>query len=209
MKRYVFACILLALTTGALAKEFTWKNLAILYINEYDYFPDDGYVIDYIREFHPESWNALKEDEFLLEEQKGKYVQELDSRLNAYDKMELYTIRTGVELGKYDFESEMFPVVDGLSENTYFQVQPENIGYFQRDSMSIPSRLKVFFENPHIVSGMAIDKEAAKEFISERKSSSGYIDREVTLILEVRLEGLVDSESDSFMAEIVEAKFDT
>lgn len=205
MKNYI-AIFLILLSPSVLAKDFSWKNMSLHYAKIHSLFEPQEYIEDYIKEFYPKKWSQYSRDEFLFEEKKEMLTQEMLERINNYDLEKNYTIFTNVELGKYDFKNNTFPIEEGLSSNSYFYVRPENVDGYKLTSF--PREYKLFFANPEDIR-FEMGKEKAKKFVQDRKKSNGYVDRKVSVELIVTIDGFrQEGENDEFIATIRSYKYE-
>lgn len=206
MMKYLFALALSVIPALSFAMDFTWQNMALLYGKLYPRFNYQESVEDYIKEFHPKKWALLKNDEFQLQEEKPSYIEEMKQKVAGYNMDEVYTIRTVVSIGSYDFKSGVFPIEEGLQANTYFYADPENTTSYSLTSY--PRQFKIFFRNGEGVR-LEMDKETAKSFIAKRKDEYGNVNRKVTLILNASVKGFREaSSSNEFMSDIVSYRFE-
>ncbi len=181
--KYCWMFLLLLVSLSVQAKDLNWKNVAILYAKLFPHSDYREYSEDYIRFYYPKKWKLYKNDEFLLEDVRPKFMDELKGKVAVYDVSESYTLKTGVEIGKYDFEAGEFPLIKGVSEQTYFPLRPK----IYPSPKTFPREFRIFVENFDGIGGLEMSKEEARTFVSNRKSSSGRVDRDVSLVMNIRI----------------------
>lgn len=204
--KYIIGTVLFFLSLSSSAADFDWQNMSILYSKIYPDFDYDQSIEDYIKEYHPQKWKLLQNDEFILEEKKQEYVDELKRKVASYNMDESFNIRTTIKLGKYNFEKQEFPIIEGVSSQSYFYTGPKNIR--PHHLSSYPQRYKLFLNNSEGVR-FEMGKEDAKEFVKNRKSSSGHVDRTVGLEMNIKIIGFRGQDKvNEFIGSIETYRFD-
>ena len=100
------------------------------------------------------SWHAdgkgeaakYEQDEFQLQAKRDETIRIMKQRVSAFPLDEDVTIYANLQLGKYDFAEEAFPIVN-MNESAYFHVHRWSTGTF-------PSQFKVSFSNYQLISAL-------------------------------------------------------
>ncbi len=127
----------------------------------------------YLKHAKKAEWERVHNDEFEFENSIINSYKEFVEAIkkNSNFKDQVFEVLVDGEFLDYDFEKNIFPI-DGLNHNSYLD--------FKGNAFS--EVIKLSFENTDIEKDFfAMPKDKASVFIKNRKSSSGYINRKVTL----------------------------
>ena len=208
---YILTFTLIIVCSTSTSAEFmnrvTWEKLAILYSHISPEFNYDDHYQEYVKAFHPKKWSIYKNDEFLLEENKNKVIQEMKSKSNDFNTKQNFYIYTSLYIGKYDFQNSAFPLQEGLKKNTYYTFKPANTPSYSMENY--PGRFRIFFGNPEFLTGIKMSKNDAKKFITSRKNQWGTVDRKINVYIKFVISGFKDNQpGKELLAEIKEYKYD-
>ena len=177
-----------------MAHDLDWKNLLIASLKLRQGLDYDANVDSYMEAFRPDVWKRYRNDEFEMVGKRKETMELMKQAIAGFSLQETFLVRTSTEFGNYEFDSKSFPIV-GWSESSYFYDSSYPHGSF-------PSSMSLFLSNPKAVSRIVMDEAQAKEFVRNRKNSSGNINRSLYVVLQLRI---VKAKSDSgqLLAEIV------
>lgn len=156
---------------------------------------DDEYL-NYAKVIERDTYYKYKNDEFEWEEQFSKLKTKLDNSIKNADLDSTYTVVAPVEFGDYDFTNEGFPVTIG--EGTFF---PFNRLYGWTDATDnsvFTKKLGLKLDSFEKYNFFSMPKTDAKKFLQGRKSSSGYVNREVSIQITYKLASFDSKEYKNF-----------
>lgn len=182
MKRLATGLILVvfSLCSTAYAKEANYLNLFLTDLKLSPSVDYENIINKYMQAYRSEVWTKYKNDEFELEDKRQESIDMLKDKVAGFDLNDPVVIRTRTEFGEYDFDSQAFeykPISEGI--------------YFPFRNYPMPN-VKLTISNGSDIGDIAMPKAEAKNFLAERKSSYGSIDREVNLTLEIIVESVSD-----------------
>ncbi|MBO7370541.1 MAG: DUF4852 domain-containing protein [Campylobacter sp.] len=131
----------------------------------------------YLYHSNPEKYDRLKNDEFewgdAVKEAKENFAK-ISEQYKNYSKDKTFVELLSAEFGEYNFEKEAFPIERFLSSNSYVNISSTNV-----------CCSKLVFDNinqeKHFIK---MPKEEAKNFLKTKKSSSGYVNRDIGVDVE-------------------------
>lgn len=186
-------CSLVLATNHAQAHDFHWKNLLLASLKLNESLDHEANVDSYMQVFRPDVWNRYHNDEFELLEKRKETLGLMAAEIKRFSLEQAFVVRTTTTFGTYDFAKQQYPIA-GWNETSYFYES----GYPHAD---FAGTIRVFFENPQAVVGIPMTAAAAREFLRGRKDRYGNIDRNVSVVLSVRILKFKDAPQD-LLAEI-------
>lgn len=160
------------------AADFTYNTVLPVYLKlDKTLMPED--IVDgYMQTYRPEVWAKYQNDEFELDDKRQETLKMMKNIIAAANPDETFTIQARFQFGEYNFSKEQFdfhPFAGGV--------------FFPLDQCcsSLPRRIKVSFSNPDIVDGIPMKKAMAKQFLDSRKSSGGYVNRDILAKVKIRM----------------------
>lgn len=152
-------------------------------------------VKEFLFLFDRKKYNSVREDEFAFHSQMKETHLFLNEAINEIDVSKTYFIKFKNEIGNFDFDSHSFPLAwDGngaqILNNTWSSFVPEDIN---KSGIKLTD-LRVYFSNYKDFKHLPLSIEKAQHLINHRKSSSGNVDRNVYMIVQFKIEKLVDKE---------------
>lgn len=176
------------------ANDFSWTNLMLASVKLNPNFDYQTYVDSYMEEYRNPVYKRYRNDEFNMRSKREETIEIMKERVRNFDLDEEFIINTSVEMGKYNFEDELFPV-QGIGANSYF--------YERNHAGEFPYRYKVKFSNFDLIGDIEMEPNEAEAFIDQRKNNYGSINRELPIQLKFKI---VDRESDdTLIAKLVDA----
>lgn len=177
----VFLVLVLPACTAAAAEtyELTWENLLLASIKLDKRFDYESHVDAYMQIFRSQVWDRVRNNEFELDGKRQETVEIMKYRVQEFSLDRSFLIRSDLELGKYDFSKQEFPVLN-VSETHYWYE-------YQYSAGSFPSRFSVFVSNPALLSAMPMTKDKAEQFLRRRTDRNGNISREVPATIVIRI----------------------
>lgn len=130
---------------------------------------------EYLFRFKNDLYNKTREDEFEYHSALKTSSNELQSMVNEVDTNKVYSINTAVNLQKYDFDSEGFPINE--KDATFLLLK--NVRQVLNNSKEDYSQLSISFLNFKNFAFLSYPTEEAKGFISRKKDKYGNVDRKV------------------------------
>lgn len=176
--------------------DFTWENLLLASIKLDTRFDYESHVDAYMQLFRSQVWERVRNNEFELDGKRQETLELMKQRVKEFSLDRRFTIRTDLELGKYDFAAQEFPVLN-VSETHYWY---EN----QYSGGSFPSQFSVFLSNPELLSSIPMTKDKAEQFLRRRTDRYGNISREVPAVIEICIVRAKDGR-DKLLGEIQSA----
>lgn len=137
------------------------------------------------------NYQKYRKDEFEWNDKLSACKKNLIDAVSTYDINTNYVIATGIEFDKYDFDKLGFSVI--LNDGIFFPLKPDNWAYTTDDIKRIGLAVKDFSKYNFI----AMDQDVAREFLNSRKSSSGNINRNITIVIHFTLMSFTDNEYSS------------
>lgn len=173
MKKQILLIATLLLCTSTQAHDFNWDNLMLAHSKLDPAFDYEVMVDSYMKVYRKPVWNRYKNDEFELESKRQETIEIMRKRISSFNLDEEFTIKTTFEFQMYDFKNEEFPLKK-LSSNSYFHESNNKVHW---SNSELGNTYSVFFDNTEIMKNLPMEKERAKLFIQNKKSSSGRINR--------------------------------
>jgi hypothetical protein len=180
------------------AHDFTWDTLLIAKMKLQPGFDYAAHVDPYMKVFRPNTWNRCRNNEFLLQDARKETIKLMQQRVKEFDLNEDIELNLTLTLGKYDFETSEFPVVEATG-NRYWYVYRYTVREF-------PRNLKVFLKNPERISKVPMPKDVANQFLQRRKDRYGNVSRRIVATVSCRIVKLKNAK-DEFLVEVRSAKF--
>ena len=166
--------------------EFTWHNLLLARAKIDAAFNLEDHVDDYMEAARNRVWQQCRNDEFQLERRRIETLTILRKRLTEFDLERDFLIKTNLTFQEYDFKGAKFPIKEATTTYYWYESADEYTD-------SLPGRLKVFINDPQLISGIPMEPTTAERFLAIRKSRGGYINREVYANIRVRITGVRSS----------------
>lgn len=130
---------------------------------------------EYLFRFKNDLYNKTREDEFEYHSALKTSSNEIQLKVSEVDTNKIYSINTTVNLQKYDFNSEGFPI----NEKDATILLLKDVSQIWYNSKEDYSQLSISFLNFKNFAFLSYPPEEAKGFISRRKDKYGNIDRKV------------------------------
>lgn len=131
---------------------FNFQTANILQINAKKLSPESA-MLTYIEKLEPKKFQEWKNNEFLYETQKEKYINDVDSVLQIVNIGDTFILVLPVELGSYNFDSNSFPVVESFSkfgETVEFALSKDKLSFLNftnYTSIPVPRNKAEYFAN--------------------------------------------------------------
>lgn len=170
-----------AIPVASFAADFTYNSILPVYLKlDKTMMPED--IVDgYMQTYRPEVWSKYKDDEFEMDTKRKESLAMLKDVISSARADETFTIQTRFQFGEYNFEKQQFDF-HPFSEGLYFNVT--------QCCSSLLNSIKVSFANPETIDGIPMEKAAAKQFLSSRKSSGGYVNRDIFARIKIHMTGV-------------------
>jgi hypothetical protein len=164
------------------AHEYSYDNLLLAWMKlkgeDYDYKAN---AESYLRLYRPDTWEAVKNNEFELDDETKKTITIMQRKVKDFDLTEEFTLTMRMHVGKYDFEDNLFPLSTewggAVDKSTYWYPRS------RYPSGTLPRNVRVYFSNPDLLASLPMSKEDAKQLIQGRKQK----DRVVNVRVQFRL----------------------
>jgi len=131
-----------------------------------------------LKTYYRKKYNRTHDDEFEFDSAKQWALQSFKKRigeLNLPSNSDNFHLYLNAKFGKYDFKNRRFPL-DALTKDSYISYRGKG------NIVSYYSRSKLFFENASQDKNfLYIPKDQARLFVAKRKSSGGYINRDLII----------------------------
>lgn len=189
------ASTLLFTSSASAINDFSWTNLMLASVKLNSNFDYETYVDSYMKEYRNPVYKRYRNDEFNMRTKRAETIEMMKERIRNFDLDEPFIINTSVEMGKYNFDTESFPI-QGIGANSYF--------YERNYAGDFPNTYKVRFSNFELIGDIEMAPGEAEDFIAQRKDSYGSINRKLPIRLKFKI---VDREAnDMLIAEFIEVK---
>lgn len=179
------------------AHDFSWDNFLLARMKLDKGFDYRAHADSYMQVFRPTVWKTYKNDEFELEDKRNETVDLMKSRVDDFSLDETFTLNTRLEIGKYDFDQNSFPV-ENMSENHYWYE-------YKYSNADFPSTFKVYLSNTEVLSAIPMEKSVASDFVKRRRDRYGNINRYLHATIKFKIVKLKNGR-DEFVGEIQSAK---
>lgn len=180
--RITFFAAAFVLLSGfsARAYELTYQNMLLATIKldpSYDY---ENFVESYMQAFRPAVWQRSHNDEFEFNGKKAETLDMMKKAAASFNLDEPLVIHTNIQFGEYDFKKHEF-ALNPFSDTSFFPV-----GYCCN---TLPSQIRLFFENSEIINGLPMEEQAARSFLNLHKQY-GNVNRQLVADVSIRLKSL-------------------
>lgn len=185
-------------SVSAQAKRLESKDAFYIYLKATGTKISDAEYLNYAKSVEYQTYRKYKDDEFEWEEQFAQIKKRFDDAIADASTDGTYVVYTGAEFGDYDFANERWPVEIG--EGTFFPMDSLNAsaeGIADYGSI-IRQQVALSLDSFSKYNGFKMPKEDAKNFLKGRKSSSGYINRDVTLAITYKIAAFDSKEYKDF-----------
>lgn len=180
MRCLILSLVLLVVgSSQAQAHDFNWKNLLMASLKLREGLDLEANVDSYMQVFRPDVWKRYHNDEFELRAKRKETMALMASTIERFPLDEAFVLRTTTTFGTYDFDKQEYPLA-GWNETSYFY----EYGYPHGD---FPSNIRVFFKNPQALKAVPMAEDAAREFLKLRKDRYGNVNRQLNVVLYVRV----------------------
>lgn len=152
--------------------------------------------LNYAKVFARDTYEKYKNDEFEWDEKFSEIKQDLNKKISEADMDSVYTVVTDVEFGDYDFTNEGFPV--SIGEGTFFPYNHFDNYYNASYDSLFEDKIALKLDSFDKYNFLGMPKADAKTFLQGRKSSSGYVNREVTLEITYKIASFDSKEYKAF-----------
>lgn len=201
MKKIIAALVvLLAVVAGVSAqvKQLDSKSAFYIYLKETKTKISDKEYLNYAKSVEYATYRKYKDDEFEWQDQFAQIKKKFDDAIASASTEGTYCVNTAVEFGDYDFANEKWPV--SIGEGTFFPLRSVNSSADgSADSGSIiRNQIALSLDGLSKYNGFKMPKEEAKNFLKGRKSSSGYVNREVTISIAYKIASFDSKEYKDF-----------
>lgn len=180
--------------------DFTWENLFLARVKldkDYDF---EAHVDDYLKTFRPDVWKRYHDDEFQLEKKRIEALRIFKQRVEEFDLDQEFIIPSAtVNIDKYDFEHAAFPIKEATDHHYWYKSRSTGSQF--------PSSFNVYFKNPELMKYLPMPADEAEQFLVERKSTAGYVDRELLAYIRVRICKKKNEQGDELLSEIGGVQF--
>lgn len=136
------------------------------------------FVVEYMHNYNIETYKKYRNDEFEFQAKKKEQLDQIISNIEQIKDLEEYYIVTGSRFGEYDFDDESFSFRP-LEESTYFRLHKGNI--YACDKCNTDTEVNIFFNHTKEFTKFKMPSEEANNLVKSRKSSSGNVNRDVTI----------------------------
>jgi hypothetical protein len=177
--------------------DFEWDNLLLAAAKSDEHFDYSANTNWYMEKYRPDVWRYARNDEFTLQEKRGETEKIFREKVAQFDLDQKFVLRSSLNLGDYDFETEMFPI-KGVNSGYHWLDHSYKNGNFPRTYSAHPTNIEVLNQLP-------MSKAIAKSFVNGRKDRYGRVDRRVYVKFTIKLGKMRDRSS--FECEIQEGGF--
>ena len=199
MKKFtaIVVSLLMAGAIFAQTKSLDTNNGYYIYLKGTNTKLTDEEYLNYAKVVETDTYNKYINDEFQWDEQFTLLKQKFDKLMSDADLSSVYTIVTSVDFGDYDFTNEGFPV--SIGEGTFFSIDTffNSFYYATKDSV-FRKEIALKLDSFNTYNFFAMPKSEAKTFLQGRKSSSGSVNRSVTLQITYKIAAFDSKEFKSF-----------
>lgn len=185
-------------TAADLTHPFTWDTLNSASIKLQ---PDYNYAANadsYMRVYQKDVWDFVRNDEFELETQRKKSIDRFRKEIEDFSLHRDVQIRTWVNIGTYNFETESFPVSDVDEDWNWWRSR--------YPAYSFPSTFRIFLNNHRLLSSIPMSPTEARSFLNRRKDNRGNVDRRLDVTLWIRILRLRPHSTSDLVGEVQRAR---
>ncbi len=158
--------------------DLTYQNMLVAAMKLDPAFDYDNTVDGYMQAFRPAVWQKYHDDEFQRHDKEAETLQLMKAAAANFNINDPIVIHTSLQFGEYDFKSHQF-ALNPFSDGSFF---PVNYCCAQ----GLPNQIKLFFSNPDIINGLAMDEQTAKNFLDQHKQY-GSVNRQLNAEISVKL----------------------
>lgn len=202
MKSLCAVMTLIVLSAGVPADEsthsFTWDTLLAASVKLQTDYSYEANAESWIRVYQPDVWHYVRNDEFELEAQRLKGIERFRKQIEGFSLQQDMLLRTWVHVGKYNFDTQSFPVTD-LDETYHWTQYRYSVGSF-------PTAFRLYLSNHELLSSIPMSPADARDFLNRRKNSRGEINRRLEVTLRIRLVGLKPYSKSDLLGEVQAAR---
>lgn len=198
MKKFtaIVVSLLMAGAIFAQTKSLDKNNGYYIYLKGTNTKLTDEEYLNYAKVVETDTYNKYKNDEFEWDEQFTLLKQKFDKLISDADLSSVYTIVTSVDFGDYDFTNEGFPV--SIGEGTFFPLDTFWNSWDATKDSVFRKEIAFKLDSFNTYNFFAMPKSEAKTFLQGRKSSSGKVNRTVTLQITYKIAAFDSKEFKSF-----------
>lgn len=199
MKRFICLCLGLLLVLNTVIsqeneKKIEYNDCLYAFLQGTGQTISDSLATQYMIINDYKNYQKYHKDEFEWDDKLSACKKNLIDSVSSYNPNTNYFIATGIEFDKYDFDKLGFSVI--IKDGQFFPLKPDN--WFNTSIKNIGLGVKDFSNYNFI----AMDKDVAKKFLNSRKTSSGNIDRKITIIIHFTLMSFSNKEYSSITVNI-------
>ena len=194
----VLSLVSATVTAAELTHPFTWDTLNSASIKLQ---PDYNYAANadsYMRVYQKDVWEFVRNDEFELETQRKKSIDRFRKQIDDFSLHQDMEIRTWVNIGTYNFETESFPVSDVDEDWNWWRSR--------YPAYSFPSTVRIFLSNHRLLSSIPMSPAEARSFLNRRKDNRGNVDRRLDVTLWIRILRIRPHSTADLVGEVQRAK---
>ncbi len=198
-------CVLAAIAafssfnSTASAQDFNYRNMMLARMKLDKSFDYDAYADSYMQAFRPVVYKTYRNDEFQFRRKKRETVELMKQATKEFKLETQMTIKGTMTLGQYDFDKQQFPVKEATDTHYWYVNHSGGRG-------DLPYRYAVYLQNPELIKAVPMKENIAEQFIQNRKSRSGSINRVVQAAIKFKIDKMKNGK-DEFFVYIQSAQF--
>lgn len=154
-----------------------------IYLNLSDTKITDEMYLDYAKTVEKETYEKYKNDEFEWHDKFEEIKANFNKNVETANVDGKFIIMTTVEIGDYDFTKEGYPFT--INKDVFFpmpNVVEETRRYNIAKTALFRTDIALKLKDLEKYNFLPMPKDQAKTFLQARKSSSGYINRKVSIV---------------------------
>ncbi len=156
---------------------------------------DNNDVKEYLYRFYRKEYKQNYQDEFAFSSLISSKKKELVDKAKQYDGNKKFFAYVNQEFGKYDFDTNSYPIIwDGnyihLMDDTTEDIMAKDINEERIDF----SDIAIYINNTEEFSSFPLNQGRAKFLVDHRKTSNGKVDRSLYMGVQFELKGIASEE---------------
>lgn len=161
--------------------------------------------LPYAQVMEYEVWKKYHNDPFEWEEKFAQCKKNFDEKIANVNPNQEYVIMTSIEFDDYDFENQGYKVE--INDGTYFPMDSVFFKFgtynaYPGDNSYFVNKIGLKLQDLSKYNFIPMEKETAKTFLQSRKSSSGNINKKITIMVKYKLADFNSKEYNDFAALI-------
>ncbi|MBP7169701.1 MAG: DUF4852 domain-containing protein [Tenuifilum sp.] len=156
-------------------------------------------IEEYLFLFRNNYYNIIRKDEFEFHKGLKNTKEEFKKFKEKIDSNKVYSVFTEVELGKYDFDTETFPIL--LDFNSFeihsrsgYVFLPTNI---EGKELEL-SNLYLLLTNIDEFKNLPLSTDKANAFVKSNKDEKGNVNRKVYIIINYKITGIDTNKENAY-----------